>query len=109
MARPKSKIVTDGEVEILNVLWKRGVSTVKEVHAELVKNRKVAHTTVASMMQLMERDKGQLNLVSANRPFKYEAAMDIDTARGVAADHLVETLFAGDKAKALAFLKTHLK
>jgi BlaI family penicillinase repressor len=34
--------VTDSELEILNVLWKQGACTVRDVHEELAKIKKQA-------------------------------------------------------------------
>lgn len=98
MARPKSKTPTPGEIEILQVLWRHGVRTVHEVHDELLKNRQVALTTVASMMQLME-GKGQLKLVDRARPFRYEAALSQDAAKDVILSDIVQRLFAGSVRK----------
>jgi predicted transcriptional regulator len=94
MARPKSSTPTPGEIEILQVLWQQGVCTVREVHEQLVKKRPVAHTTVASMMQLMH-DKGQLKLVSQTRPFRYEAVLGPDGAKDSLLNDIMNRLFAG--------------
>jgi predicted transcriptional regulator len=94
MARPKSSTPTPGEIEILQVLWQNGVCTVREVHEQLVKKRPVAHTTVASMMQLMH-DKGQLKLVSQTRPFRYEAVLGPDGAKDSLLNDIMNRLFAG--------------
>lgn len=94
MARPKSNTPTPGEIEILQVLWQQGVCTVREVHEQLVKKRPVAHTTVASMMQLMH-DKGQLKLVSQTRPFRYEAVLGPDGAKDSLLNDIMNRLFAG--------------
>lgn len=94
MARPKSNTPTPGEIEILQVLWQQGVCTVREVHEQLVKKRPVAHTTVASMMQLMH-DKGQLKLVSQTRPFRYEAVLGPDSAKDSLLNDIMNRLFAG--------------
>lgn len=54
MARPASAQPTDGELEILNVLWERGPSGLKPVCDGLRQARPVATTTVATMLKLMQ-------------------------------------------------------
>jgi predicted transcriptional regulator len=44
---------TPAELEILRVLWQRGPSTVREVHATLSENRSTGYTTVLKMLQIM--------------------------------------------------------
>jgi BlaI family transcriptional regulator, penicillinase repressor len=53
MARPPSTQPTDGEMEILKVLWKTGPAELGQVRAELQKQRPVALTTVATMLKVM--------------------------------------------------------
>ena len=57
MARPPSTQPTEGELEILKVLWERGPSGLKQVCDGLRRVRPVATTTVATMLRLMQ-DKG---------------------------------------------------
>src|ERR1041385_7502295 len=42
---------TAGELEILSVLWRRGPSTVREVHFEL--GERTGYTSVLKLMQIM--------------------------------------------------------
>src|ERR1700730_5936027 len=53
MARPPSKQPTDGELEILKVLWETGPAGLGQVHAALEERREVATTTVATMLKMM--------------------------------------------------------
>ncbi len=54
MARPASTQPTEGELEILRVLWEGGPSELKQVCAGLRRNRPVATTTVATMLRVMQ-------------------------------------------------------
>ncbi len=47
---------TDAELAILRILWRRGPSTVREIHTDLT-DRVVAYTTTLKMLQVMT-DKG---------------------------------------------------
>jgi BlaI family penicillinase repressor len=53
MARPPSTQPTDGELEILKVLWELGSAGLGQVHAVLQERRGVAITTVATMLKMM--------------------------------------------------------
>jgi predicted transcriptional regulator len=54
MARPPSLQPTEGELEILKVLWATGPSELKQVCDGLRRNRPVATTTVATMLKVMQ-------------------------------------------------------
>ena len=59
MARPVSPHPTELELEILKVLWQQGPSTVRQVREALAPQRKLAHTSVITMMNIMT-EKGYL-------------------------------------------------
>ena len=68
MARPPSKQPTDGELEILKVLWETGPAGLGQIHAVLEERRGVAITTVATMLKMMlakelvQRDDGSARI-----------------------------------------------
>jgi BlaI family penicillinase repressor len=53
MARPPSTQPTDGELEILKILWETGPAGLGRIHDVLRKRRGVAVTTVATMLKMM--------------------------------------------------------
>ncbi len=53
MARPASKQPTDGELELLKILWEAGPSELGTVVAAQRQARPVATTTVATMLKVM--------------------------------------------------------
>jgi predicted transcriptional regulator len=57
--RRKSSTLTAQELEIMKAIWSRGRATVREVYDELRERRTVAHTTVQTMMNILET-KGHL-------------------------------------------------
>jgi predicted transcriptional regulator len=73
MARPASKRPTDAELEILNVLWDEGRSTVREVYRAVLKRRTTGYTSVLKLMQIMTR-KGMLTRDESVRPQIYRVA-----------------------------------
>lgn len=77
MARPKGSSPTNRELSILQVLWRRGPCTVKEVHEDISQHVRVGYTSVQKIMQIMfakslvnREEKGQGHVYSAAEPEK---------------------------------------
>ncbi len=71
--KPKQSVPTNQELEILKVVWQRGPSTVREVFQDLLKQRKIAYTTVLTMMGILEQ-KGHLKKKAGEKAYVYTAA-----------------------------------
>ncbi len=71
--KPAKSVPTDQELEILKVIWQLGPSSVREVHQEMLKHRKIAYTTVLTMMGILER-KGHLKKTAGERAYLYRPA-----------------------------------
>jgi BlaI family penicillinase repressor len=71
--KPKKSVPTNQELEILKVVWQRGPSTVREVYQDLLKQRKIAYTTVLTMMGILEQ-KGHLKKKAGEKAYVYTAA-----------------------------------
>ena len=56
MRRPSSTL-TEQELEIMKVVWERDSVTVRDVYQALLGRRKVAYTTVMTMMKILEQKK----------------------------------------------------
>ena len=63
---------TDAELAILGVLWRRGPSTVREVHDTLADARETGYTTTLKLMQIMA-DKGLVTRDESARTHVYAA------------------------------------
>jgi len=72
MKSPKP-VLTDQELEIMKVVWVRGSATVRDVYEELLKRRKIAYTTVMTMMGILEQ-KGHLKKSADERAYLYTPA-----------------------------------
>ena len=57
--RTKSKILTEQELEIMKIVWELETATVREVYETLLGRRKIAYTTVMTMLNILE-EKGYL-------------------------------------------------
>ena len=53
--KPRKAGLTDQELEIMKVVWKLGTATVRDVYEDLLQNRKIAYTTVQTMMGVLEK------------------------------------------------------
>jgi len=92
---------TDRELDIINVLWERGASTVAEVRDGL--EDRLAYTTVLSLLRTME-EKGQVAHVEEGRAYRYHALVGRGEARVTALERLTRTLFGGSSERLLTHL-----
>src|SRR5262249_48623385 len=56
---PRKPVLTAQELEIMKVVWARGTASVRDVYEALLERRKIAYTTVMTMMNILEQ-KGYL-------------------------------------------------
>ena len=103
MARPPSQHPTDGELEILRVLWDRGPSSLSEICESLRQSREVATTTVATILRVMI-DKGLVKRKPARRGHQWSAAVTQNAAARSMVGKLVDGVFDGSASR----LVTHL-
>ena len=69
----KKTVLAGQELEIMKVIWQLGTATVRDVYEELLKRRKIAYTTVMTMMKILEQ-KGYLKKSEKDRAFVYRPA-----------------------------------
>jgi len=88
---------TEAELEILAVLWSRGASTVRDVHAEVSRRKPTQYTTVLKFMQIMA-EKGLVRRDERARAHIYRATRpQAWTQRQIAGD-LLQRAFGGSAA-----------
>lgn len=93
MPKRPSNYPTQAELEILNILWRVGPRTVREIHQALQADRKTALTTTLRIIQYMEAK----NLVARDggRPARYQPRMtQAKTQAGMLSD-LLKRAFEG--------------
>ena len=103
MARPPSTHPTDGELEILRVLWQRESASLGEICETLRRERDVATTTVATMLRVMH-DKKLVRRKQAGRAAQWSAAVSREAAARSMVGKLVDGVFDGSAGR----LATHL-
>jgi BlaI family penicillinase repressor len=86
--------LSPAQLEIMDVIWKRGDATVAEVWKALSVRRQVARNTVLTMLARLE-EKGWLARMADAHAHVYSATVPRETALGTMLDQLVETAFAG--------------
>jgi BlaI family penicillinase repressor len=92
--RAKSPTLTPQELEIMKVVWQRRHSTVRDVCEALRRRRKVAYTTVMTMMNILEQ-KGYLKKSREDRAFLYRAARPREQVIRVMVRDFVDRVFNG--------------
>lgn len=97
MPRHPSSKPTDVELKILEVLWRRGPSTVRQVHLELAAERDTGYSTTLKMMQVM-REKGLIVRDDSVRPQLYRSAETQEQTQLGMLDDLAQKAFGGSAA-----------
>lgn len=88
---------TDAELAILSVLWRRGPSTVREVHEALADARDTGYTTSLKLMQIMA-DKGLVTRDESARTHVYTARWSQRRTQRQLVSDLMARAFGGSAA-----------
>ncbi len=101
--KPPKSVPTDQELEILKVIWQLGPSTVRDVYLEMQKHRKIAYTTVLTMMGILER-KGHLKKTAGERAYLYRSAKPQAQVTAGMVKEFVGRVFSGSTKPLLVHL-----
>ncbi|MBZ5632843.1 MAG: BlaI/MecI/CopY family transcriptional regulator [Acidobacteriia bacterium] len=101
--KPKKTVPTDQELEILKVVWQRGQATVREVYRDLAARRKIAYTTVLTMMGILEQ-KGHLKKTAGDRAYIYSPTKPQQQVVGSMVTEFVHRVFNGSARPLLVHL-----
>src|SRR6266536_2701090 len=85
---------TESELEILQILWTKGVATVREVHEELAQFKDVGYTTTLKLMQIMN-EKGIVKRDDSMRTHIYQAAVNKERTQKHMLSKMIDSLFGG--------------
>jgi len=90
---------TDGELEILRVLWQTGPATVREVHEALCQAKpSTGYTTVLKLMQIMA-DKGLVTRDEKSKAHVYRARIPQEQTQRQLVGDLLDRVFGGSSAR----------
>ena len=89
---------TKSELEILQVLWQQGPSTVRFVNDKLnEQKREVQYTSTLKLMQIMH-EKGILNRDETSMKHVYSPALEEKKTKTQLLDRVIETMFNGSRS-----------
>ena len=101
--RPKSSTLTEQELEIMKIVWERDSTTVRDVYEVLLERRKVAYTTVMTMMKILEQKK-YLKKTQTERAYVYRPAQPKGKVIGDMVRDFVNRVFNGSAEPLLVHL-----
>ncbi len=99
MGRRPSGRPTEAELEALSVLWRRGPSTVRQVHEALQADRQTTMTTTLKILQVMMAK--SLVMRDESRPALYSPAVSQQRTQVQLMDDLVQRAFGGSARQLL--------
>jgi len=88
---------TEGELEILKVLWQKGLCTVREVHEALDK-KDSGYTTTLKLMQIMH-EKGMVERDTNQKTHIYKAVVNQDKTEKQLVNKMIDNVFNGSAAR----------
>jgi BlaI family transcriptional regulator, penicillinase repressor len=103
MARTASAQPTDGELEILKVLWHSGPMPLGQICTALRRQRPVAPTTVATMLQVM-LSKGLVVRTPGPRGFLWSAKVSQEAAASSLLHKVLDHVFDGSAQRLVVHL-----
>ncbi len=87
----------------MKIVWDRRTATVRDVYEALLERRRVAYTTVMTMMKILER-KGYLNRKQVERAYVYRPTQPKNSVIRVMVRDFVNRVFNGSAEPLLAHL-----
>jgi predicted transcriptional regulator len=100
----KETLPTKTEMEVLQVLWQYGPSTVRFVHDKLNEQKEaVIYTSTLKLMQVM-KEKGMLERDETNMKHIYTAAIAEGKVKGNLLDKFVDTMYNGSASSLMMAL-----
>ncbi len=78
----------------MKVVWKLGTPTVRQVYEDLLERRRIAYTTVMTMMNILE-EKGYLKKSQGDRAFVYTPSKPAKNVIGDMVREFVDRVFNG--------------
>jgi BlaI family penicillinase repressor len=101
--KPKKPVLTEQELEIMKIVWRRDSATVRDVYEDLLTRRKIAYTTVMTMMGILEQ-KGHLKKSADERAYVYTPVRAQREVLGNMVQDFVKRVFNGSAKPLLVHL-----
>lgn len=100
---PDRQSLTELQIAVLRLLWEQGELTVAQIWEQLYADRKLAQTTVATIVARLQR-RHILARRTKDRQFVYRALVTEADVQHSMVSELTERLFAGDVAALVSHL-----
>src|ERR1700744_2561961 len=95
---------TKTEMDVLQVLWQYGPSTVRFVHDKLNEQKEaVIYTSTLKLMQVM-KEKGMLNRNEDQMKHVYSAALEEEKVKGNLLDRFMDNMYNGSPSSLMVAL-----
>jgi len=95
--------LTKPEIQIMEILWNKGPCSIREIHDSLPAKKKLAYTTVQTMVYRLEIKKSVRRVKKIATAFIFEAAVSREGAQRRLVDELL-ALFGGRSRPIMAHL-----
>ena len=97
-------VPTKTEMDVLQVLWKYGPSTVRFVHDKLNEQKEaVIYTSTLKLMQVM-KEKGMLDRDESSMKHVYSAALEENKVKGNMLDRFMDSMYEGSPSSLMVAL-----
>jgi BlaI family penicillinase repressor len=104
MGRPAAKELTERELEVMHVFWRRGEATATDIREELADSGLVlAYTTIATLVRILA-DKKFLIQTNDERPFRYLPTRSYEDVSRTLLGDLIDKVFGGSREQLLVRL-----
>lgn len=95
--------LTPVEHELMEIIWELGEGTVHDVIACLPKKRRLAYTSVSTILRILQQ-KNILRAVKNGKQHIYQPLLSKETYAAHSVKTMVRQVFAGDSANLVAYL-----
>jgi BlaI family transcriptional regulator, penicillinase repressor len=89
---------TEKELEILQILWKKGSCSVKDVHEALGGEAENGYTTILKLLQIM-LEKGLVSRQKQGKLHLYEPIASLQNTQQQMVDKIITTVFQGSASQ----------
>ena len=101
--KKRNEFLTEVELELMTELWAIGQGNVRDVLARLHPDRKLAYTSAATILRIMEQ-KGFVTSAKEGKTFIYSPVLEKDAYQARTLRDLSDKLFDGTPARLVARL-----
>lgn len=98
MLKPSNLKPTESELEILQVLWEKEPTTVRDVHETLAAIKDAGYTTTLKLMQIMH-EKGLVTRDDSNKTHIYKSNVSKEKTQQQLVGKMITNLFGGSASQ----------